>query len=149
MSGIYDDAYLRANADALRAEDDAALHAFNTCHRLTPDERDDLATFVATRRPELIRYGARLEPPTWPTATSTSTNTPSRATTSTRVQVSTTPRRSSSGSLSASASGPASASSRGRSSRPGARLLVDGGAWLLLFALLAAWYLAVRAVGGA
>ena len=114
MSNFYDDAYMRENVDALRAEDAAALDRFNVCHRLTPDERDNLATFTATKRPELIRYGARLETPRWPIESMTITPTRHRVTTGTSAQRPTTGRGRSSGSSSSpcAASGPASSSGR-------------------------------------
>lgn len=50
----YDSKYVRANAERLRAEDDAAWRDFHTCHRLTDVEKERAMAWVSAMRPERI-----------------------------------------------------------------------------------------------
>ena len=148
----YDDDYMREHLNELRREDAAALRSFNACHRglLTDDECDDLAAFVAAKRPELIRYRTRLETDTWPVMTSTTT--PTRLRVSTRpsvVPALTTRRARFSGSSSCRRSTSASASSDGRSARRSGSGWADAVMVLLVAGIAVAWAWAARLIGGA
>lgn len=131
----YDDAFMRAHADALRAEDTAAWDDFRAHHRPLPDLDDDtaanLATWVTTHRPDRATplYPRKVTP-------CATTITPNASPATTRLHVSTrsidglppmTVFASFPGSWSCRASLADSASSRGPSTSsgrpwPGARI---------------------------